>query len=194
MASPRTKSAILPICRTPDHLVRSHTDQFNSTRLSKEDEEVIEKLFKKTSGRWAGDVEGFFCRGKEAAPRKEADRYRSIALKATTDGPDELLIWSILNSKDGKTNRTETLRLFVSDKSLRAHRNNGAGEVKIMGMSRSGDMIEFLEKGRPSGAGGAGFIEIFRKITVSATTLTIAFKVYVKDGLTSRSTWRLRKK
>ena len=165
-----------------------------STRLSKEDEKIIEKLFKKVSGRWAGDAEGFFCRGKEATSREEADRYRSIALQATTDGPDELLIWSVLNSKDGRTNRTETLRLFVSDKSLRVHRNNGAGQVKIMGMSRSGDVIEFLEKGRPSGAGGAGFIEILRKIKVSATTLTIVVEVYAKDGLTSRSTWKLRKK
>ena len=28
-AAPLTKSTAVPICRTPDHLVRSHTDKFN---------------------------------------------------------------------------------------------------------------------------------------------------------------------
>ena len=165
-----------------------------STRLSKEGGEVVEKLSKRIKGRWAGDAEGFFCRGKEGAPREEADRYR-IVMDVTTDGSEELLITSYLSSKDNKTNRTERLRLILSSNSLRANRNDRAGEVNIMAMPRNGKSIEFLHKSvRPGVTGGAGFTEILRRIKVSATTLTIVFEVYTKGGLTSGSTWKLRKK
>jgi len=67
--------------------------------------------------------------------------------------------------------------------------------VKILDLSRSGNAIEFLHKEvRSAATGGAGFTEIRRKIKVSATTLTIAFEVYVEGGLTSASTWKLKKK
>ena len=73
----------------------------------------------------------FFVEAKRGAPRKEEDRYR-IVMDVTTDGSEELLITSYLSSKDNKTNRTERLRLILSSNSLRANRNDRAGEVKIV--------------------------------------------------------------
>jgi hypothetical protein len=117
-----------------------------------------------------------------------------LAMEATVDD-SELLITSDLAAKDNKTTRTETLRLILSDGSLRVNRNDPAGEVNIVDLSRSGNALEFLHKEvRPAATGGAGFTEIRRKIKVSATTLTIVFEVFVEGGLTSASTWKLKKK
>lgn len=162
-----------------------------STRLSKDDRKAVEKLFQNVKGRWTGDAEGYFCRGKKESPRKEADIYR-IAMEATTDGSDELLITSELNSEVKKTTRTERLRLFVSGDSLRVNRNDRGGEVKILQISRSGNAIEFDHKVVNSAATGAtDFTEIVRKIQVSATRLTIVYAVFLRGGLTSSSTWKL---
>ena len=164
-----------------------------STRLSKDDRKAVEKLFRNVKGRWTGDAEGYFCRGNKESLRKEADNYR-IAMEATTDGSEELLITSELNSKTKKTTRTEKLRLFVSNDSLRVNHNDRGGEVKILQMSRSGDAIEFIHKVVVSTDTGAiDFTEIVRRIQVSATRLSIVYDVYLRGGLTSSGTWKLAK-
>lgn len=177
--------------------LRAGDDPFKPTeptRLSSDGRKSVEKLFQKVKGRWAGDSQGYFCRGTESAPRKEADGYR-IAMEATTKGSNELHITSAMVSKDNTTSRTEKLRLFLSDNTLRVDRNDRGGEVKIVQLSPGGSSIEFLHKVINSGAPGpAGFTEILRRIQVSATTLTIAYEVYLQGGLTSSSTWKLRKK
>ena len=164
-----------------------------STQLSKDGRAGIEKLFKRMKGRWAGASDGYFCLGKESAPRKQEDSYHIVMESTLSDSV--LLIRSDLVAKDNTTKRTETLRLILSDSSLRVNRDDPAGEVMILDLSRSGNAIEFLHKElRSPVTGGAGFTEIRRKIKVSATTLTIVFEVYVEGGLTSASTWKLKKK
>ncbi len=164
------------------------------TRISSDDRKAIENLFKQIKGRWAGDAHGYFCRGKESAPRREADDFR-VATEATVSRSNELSITSDMIAKDNKTRRTEKLRLILSDNSLRVNSNDPGGEVKILELSRSGKAIAFVHKAIASQAtGGVRFTEIVHRITVSGTTMTMEFYVYLRGGLTSSSTWKLKKK
>lgn len=161
------------------------------TRLSKEGAKSIEKLFKKLKGRWAGEADGFFCRGTEAAPRREDDDFR-VAMEAVAKATDALEITSDLTEKNNRTSRSERLRLMITDGTLRANRDDPGGDVEILDMSRNGSSIAFLHKEIKSG--GGGFTEILRRIKVSGTSLTIVYDVYTRGGLTSSSTWKLKKK
>lgn len=165
------------------------------TRLNSKGGDAIEKLFDRLEGRWSGSSKGYMCRGTKGSARKEADGYR-IEMSVTRDNPDEILLTSDLTSNDNKTSRTEKLRLYLSDNSLRVDRDDRAGEVKILQLPRSGSSIEFLQKtiGRSGAAGAVTGTEILRRIKVSATSLTIEYEVYFVGGLASASTWKLKKK
>ncbi len=165
------------------------------TRLTRNEREVIEQLFERLEGRWSGNSKGYFCRGRIGAARKEADGYR-IEMNATRDNPNEILLTSNLTSNDDTTIRTEKLHLFLSDTTLRADRDDRAGEVRILQTAPGGSPIEFLQKviTRPGSSGGVEVRETLRRIHVSATSLVIEYTVYFIGGLASESTWTLTRK
>ena len=164
------------------------------TRVSADGRKSIEALFKKLRGRWEGRAGGYFCRGTKESPRTEPDDF-DIVMKATTSGTREISMVSELQSRENKKSRTETLRLFLTDSSLRVNRNDRAGEVTIESLSRGGGSIAFAQKEILSRApGGAGFTEIHRRIEVGPTSLTMRYDVYLRGGLTSSTVWKLRKK
>lgn len=164
------------------------------TRLATKEWKEIERLFERLEGRWSGSSKGYFCRGRKGAARKEADDYR-IEMNATRDNPNELLLTSSLTSSDGTTSRSEKLHLFLSDNTLRADRNDRAGDVRILQMPRDGSSIEFLQKviTRPA-SGGVEVRETLHRIHVPATSLVVEYSVYFIGGLASESTWRLMRK
>lgn len=164
------------------------------TRLSTEERKNIEQLFKRLEGHWSGSSKGYFCRGTKDAIRKQANDYR-IELNATRNNPNELVLTSNLTSMDYSTVRTETLHLYLSDNTLRADRNDKAGDVAILQLPRNGSSIEFLQKVITSPAsGGVEVRETLHQIQISANHLTIKFTVYFIGGLASESTWKLTKK
>jgi len=164
------------------------------TRLSTDDRKGIEQLFKRLEGHWSGYSKGYFCRGSKDTTRKEADDYR-IEMRATRENPNELVLTSNLTSMDYSTIRTETLHLFLSDNTLRADRNDKAGEVGILQLPRDGGSIEFLQKVITRlASGGVEMRETLHRIHVSATGLVIEYTVYFIGGLASESTWKLKKK
>ena len=165
------------------------------TRLTSTDRKAIEQLFARLEGRWSGNSNGYFCRGRKGAARKEADDYR-IEMKATRDNPNELLLTSNMTSKDNTTIRTETLHLFLSGDTLRVGADDRGGEVRILQLPRGVGTLEFLHKviSGSASSGGVTVTEILRRIQVSATRLTIEFEVYLIGGLASESTWTLTRK
>lgn len=164
------------------------------TRFGTEERRQIEQLFKRLEGHWSGSSKGYFCRGTRDAIRKEANDYR-IEMNATSDSPNELVLTSNLTSMDNSTIRTETLHLYLSDNTLRADRNDKAGDVAILQLPRDGRSIEFVQKviTNPASA-GVQVRETLHQIQVSANNLTMKFTVYFIGGLASESTWKLTRK
>jgi len=165
------------------------------TRLTSRDKAVIDQLFERLEGRWSGDSKGYFCRGRKGAARKEADGYR-IDMNATRDNSDVLLLTSNMTSKDNSSVRTEKLRLFLSNDTLRVGVDDQGGEVQIQQMPRDGGPIEFLHKVifRSGADGGVTVTEILRRISVSATSVIIEYEVYQLGVFASGSTWKLKRK
>ena len=165
------------------------------THLTSNDKKVIEQLFERLKGRWSGNSKGYFCRGTKGAARKEADDYR-IDMNATRNNPNELLLTSQLTSIDNTTTKTEKLRLFLSDNTLRVGVDDRGGEVGILQMPQGGGPIEFLHKviSRNGSTGNVMVTEILYRIQVSATSLAMTFDVYSTGGLASGSTWTLTRK
>ena len=165
------------------------------THLTSNDRKAIEQLFERLEGRWIGNSKGYFCRGTKDAARKEADDYR-IEMNATRNNPNEIQLTSQLTSNDNTTTKTEKLRLFLSDNTLRVDVDDRGGEVGILQMPRGGSTIEFLHKviTRDGSTGNVMVTEILYRIQVSTTSLTMKFDVYFIGGLASGSTWKLSRK
>ena len=165
------------------------------THLTSTDRKAIEQLFERLKGRWSGSSKGYFCRGTKGAARKQADDYR-IEMNATRDSSNEILLTSQLTSIDNTTTKTERLRLFLSDNTLRVDVDDPGGEVGILQMPRGSSPIEFLHKviSRNGSTGNVMVTEILYRIQVSATSLAMTFDVYSIGGLASGSTWTLTRK
>jgi hypothetical protein len=117
-------------------------------------------------------------------------------MNATRDNPNEILLKSQLTSNDNTTTKTEKLRLFLSENTLRVDVDDRGGEVGILQMPRDDSTIEFLHKviTRSGSTGNVMVTEILYRIRVSATGLVIKFEVYFIGGLASGSTWKLTRK
>ena len=165
------------------------------TRLTSNDRKAVEQLFARLQGRWSGSSKGYFCRGTKGAARREADDYR-IEMNATRDNPNEILLTSQLTSIDNTTTKTEKLRLFLSENTLRVDVDDPGGEVGILQMPRGSSPIEFLHKviTRNGSTGNVMVTEILYRIQVSASSLAIKFDVYFIGGLASGSTWTLTRR
>lgn len=170
-------------------------DAIEPTRLDSKGRRAIEKLFERLEGRWSGSSKGYFCRGRTGSARKEADDYR-IEMNASRGSANAISLTSNLTSNDNTITRTEKLHLYLSENTLRADRDDPAGDVRILQMAQDGSVIVFLQK-VISGSGSAGDLwvrETRHRIQVSATSLTIEYEVYFVGGLDSVSTWKLKKK
>lgn len=185
-------SASAADCFSPAPSVAGGGDRYaaiESSQLSKGQQRSLVKLFKKLKGRWRGDAKGFFCEGKEGAPKKRADDY-TIEAEADMNRSGALSMRADLTSKSKGTTRSENLRLIPAGDKLRINKNNVASEAKVLAAS-SRELHVVLKETLPR---AAGFVEIYRRIRVSGSSVTIDYEVYSQGGLSSRSTWRLKKR
>lgn len=169
--------------------------EVNSRTLSRAEYRDLKGLLKQTAGRWRGTATGYFCLGKEDAPRIKRDDF-TIEVDSEVDSSGNMRLSAAFTTLDRSTSRSEGLNLFVSSRGLRLDYNNRSGNVEILEVSRAS--IEFVHAHRlatrGSGAiGGSLPRQLLKKIDVSGSSMTVHHEVYIGGVLTSGSTWSLRR-
>ena len=160
-------------------------NQPNNNKLTRIQEQSVNRLFQELSRSWIGTVSGFYCVGEEIGNTRKVYKAFDLELEFNNDVPLILRSRTKLDDKDEYTQRLSSLNIFADQGYLRFDQNNQLGDIWIDKLSSTHLNVWYLSRA------GTVYHLINREIKRSPGAFTINVKTYSNKRLTSVYTGRL---
>lgn len=154
--------------------------------LTREETEYLRTAFRALDGEWQGTGSEQICTGRADSPEQKIIQY-TLKARLTTNYSGSFTLTVDSHGIETGVSGIDTLRIYLTEKELRAGDSTGAGQVELMKVSP--DAVSFRQRVVSGGLQR----ESFTTIRMTANTLSVDRTYYAQAQFIGRKSWRLQK-
>lgn len=181
-------------CFAPSPMIQdndSMSPEIRSREISKSEYQKLASFFKYLDRDWAGIGKEVLCKGRKEEPYKEINDY-TISAETTMNYQGQFTLKFKLYDSEKRTTSYKNYDLFLTEKSLRADSDSGAGDIELIEISEN--IVRYRQRSMHGGIHGVPRLEeVFTTIQRTPNGFKLIKSFYHQGLLSGENRWQLVK-